>query len=1386
MEDVNLKTEETLDQLAVASENVAHAVRQSNSSSKDLREQRSSIPSSIDATVRYENSNGFVPIILTVTPSYDNRDATSAQTDDLEQQDERSEKSNATNAVSARESSSATPKKLEEDLVYSSEARIFLNPGPLTNRRSFDFQDRPNEFELLKVNNDTPAVANYQDFYENVRSTANTETDGGADSSSSGRLSGKKVENHIRNYAQQSYRNSDVNLYTRHYNSHNSAQDTKKIAYEQEKVPHNYRQQDTANYDGHGQSVARQSVATIPSSSRTNYEVNEPTHSGMHGGTYDNTADSSRTRHRFSRPVVVAEPSNYKVDTKFNGQLRNDGTSNDHETLRKLETSSSETNRYEPYNDNSRQRSYHRSEDSENFSDESTDYSEYIERPRRLQKNRRRPAYSDSSRKLPKEHRDSSEESAEEQGKHKYSSSKLKSQRHKVKANPWVNDPSANHHDDSLEGIVKHDSRGGGTSSKLQYGSRPKNTNGWNQISPNLEISHSNGIELDQMEKPKYIVPLNVNLVPLTNFDHATALGSSQGFDVSNAVMQNFVTTAPIGAFSTSAPLLSTPQSVLAQNLALSKNLANMQNLVSTPAPDIIVGQSSFHNPMHTVLLPQQSVQSKVADTLRTTYLPSTMAPVFALTSSLSPTLQSVRLQDNVTPRTAFAVTPTPTSVVQHIPMSQVHAGVQQLIVPQPTVQTFSNFLQTPLQANSGYQIHVNPHGLQGQNVINHGSLQMPGLSTTPTLLTGQTIPSRINMAPVDFHSKKNTYAVSDTGNFLATASLAVGQNDQKQAFDTKAKAFAQATQTVPTVLQPSPTLNSMNAQHLIPGQQNLQNVNHVLQRSRDHQYVKMHSNSAEDAMQQLQMQLNRAQMIKNDNKLSGLTLQTADNAGSHSNNVKSINLLTATSGNAHLPNVGAKNVEIVNPNIKPSPIDTTVNAFNAMHYPAAVLTTPIPIFSTITPITPHTVHLQSYVDSLTESGAKAKQLGVLDSKMLQHHERPMFNPTNFVPNVDILKNQNALNNKLPANEPLQQGLNLVPIMPGGNFFKPSFAAQSELVMKPKLTSDLQKYAEEMFKESLKTMYNSQKWNNDRKPNGNNSEANDLAKLQMELQKLRTSLSGSKYKDILEAHHSENKLRLSDAPNSSSNDKKKPDPLLATLEHLLKTRPPGPIHIYHGSSRPGRKPGPGVHDDFNGNSHLKEFLTPPRPSPFHSMGPFHDKPMKKRPGVSRYKNGLRKPARPGSSPSRSNGLETSASTINLHLDGSHYHRSPFDRDIDFDPRHQPPFDTYPRFTASTPDMFNDILRELKASKNKDYDMNHPRMHNFLGLLMKNKQLPTRSVQNRYRDKDQLRQLLESEKHRLQQLFYDDAVRDYILDKFEGASQSGPIAGRKVYSRNGTA
>lgn len=1327
-----------------------------NGKSKDQREQLPKIPSSIiTSTVHYENSNGFVPMMPSISSSHRNLILSSPKIINFKQRGDREiEKANITivKAISVPNTPDTKAKKFEEDLTYSSEARIFLNlPEALKNRRTFDSQETRSNFELLKINNDTPTVANYQEFYKNMQNAVNTETEATLlGRQSKGR--GRRIENYIHNYRQKNEEEPYVQY------PHNNA-DMKKPIYE----PNRH-------------------AATVLSSSRSNHEINELSQSGS----YDNMAEPSRIPHKFSKPVVVAEPNNDKTGTKSNSQKI--GSDMDYKTSENLESSAVESSEYDIHN-NSRQRSYHSAEDSKSSSDESID-SEYIERSRNSQKNRRRPLYPISSKRLPKEHRIILENSAEESEKRKYSSSNLhqKLQRHRMKTNPWTSDDYTSHHNESTEDI-RYDSKDSSTeakSPKIQHGSRTKHINAWDQVSPNIEISHSNGIILDQVEKPKLVVPVKVDIVPVANFDHATALGNSQGFDASNALLQNFVTASPLGAFNTHTPVLSTEQPILSQNLALSKNLANVQNFVSTPMPDLIVGQSTFQNPVQTVLLSEPNGQHKAAGALKTTYLPSTITPVFAVTSGLTPALQNLQLQNvqnNVTPRAALATTPTSTAVIQQIPINQMQPGMQQFILPQPTtIQAFSNFLQTPLQANSEYQIQVNPHGLQGQTLLNNGNLQLQSLPTTSTLLSGPISGGKINLGSEV--QKKNTYPTSDT-NLLASANLIVGQNEPKQAYQVsvtpKTKGFVQTTQMVPTILQSNPTFSgtTVNAQQLIAPQQSLQNANFILQQPQ--QYIKLQNNGGDNTVQQLQLQLNRAQ-LKN-NRIPGIALQTVDNVASHSN------ILGTSSGNAHLPSIGTRNVEILNPNIKPNAIDNAI-IFNAIRYPA-VVTTPIPIFSTITP---QTVSLQSYVDSLTETGAKAKQL--TDLKTSSNQERPIFNPSNFIPNVDIIKNQNALNNKLPINEPIQHALNLVPVMPGGNFFKPSYAAQNELMLKPKLASDLQKYAEEMFKESLKTMYNSQKWNNDRRPNGlNYSETSDLVKLQNEMQKYKNSLSDSKYRDFLEAHQSENKLHATDSNkfSISGNGKKKLDPLLASIENILKTRPPGQIQIYHDPNKPidyhKYKPSAdsdlgfisGLHDNFNSNAHLTEFLTPPRPNTFHVKSPFHNKPIKKRP--SRYKNGLRSPPRSNNSPLRPTLLEPSASNVNVHFSGSHFrHRKPFYRDkFNFDPKHLSSFNAHSTFSPSPPDFYHNILKELREANNKDYDINHPKVHNLLGLLMKNKQLPNGYMQNQYRDnRDQVRQLYEN---RQQQPFYDDVLKPYFLDKSDDASQSDSTVSRKVYPGN---
>ncbi|XP_076683149.1 uncharacterized protein LOC143376554 [Andrena cerasifolii] len=1374
------------DQIATASENVPRNAKKSEQ--ENFRDQL--ITSIIDTTVHYENSNGFLPML----------ESSSSKPPDLLDQAEVTSNLTLNNFLNDPDNSSTVDSneedsveeeadKFENDPAYSTEARIFLNfPSLRKNRRSFEYQGGQNDFDLLKVRNNTPVVANYPDLYEDPSSSMENEKMQPSSRQRS-RGKGKAVEGYTGNYGMISADNHNHESAYNHYYPHNSGKDKEKSSHGQEKVASNYHQQDVLSYDGHGQT--RPTAASLP---RTNEEANDLVKSNTQNyDVNDNVAMSSQVtnnQHRFSRPVVVADP-NYNFD-----QLRNSASgTGDYQTSRIIDSGSSEVaHRYTIRNRDGRFRS---DEDSRDMSDD-TDYADYVERPRRVQKSRRRPSSVDNSKRLPKEHRGSIDDSMEyeSQGK-RHHSSRTKSHRQRVRGNSWVDDDRHQDQDDSYE-EMRYDDRLSGSESrtKSQHNSKFKPSNSWKQVSPNLEISHSSGIEIDQLEKPKLIVPVKVNLVPLANFDHATAIGSSQGFDMSNAVLQNIVSATPV---STPTPLITTGQNIIGQDTKIR---------VSTPIPDIIVGQNSFQDSMQAVF-PQMQDQNKYSTNLKPQYVSSTVSPVYAVTPSVNPSLQSIPIQD-----VQGTATARPTYVNQ---MQQGQGNIPQLIVPQPTVHTVPTLVQTPVQGNADFNVQVNPHGMHGQNLVNHGNFQLQSFPTMSTVTpTSHTVPiTKFNLVTAESQGKK-TLVSGSTANFLASASLAVGQGDQRQPLNgnsyylqnsntqqivkpqlqggvyqqvlknvnvaPKTKTYIQTTHLLPAVLQPMPTLATFSAStpQVFPEQ------NFVLQQPRDQQFVKIPGTGIDSGMKNV--------------KVQPFAYQTLDNVGSQSTtNFNTLSAFPSVSGvaeNAHLPYVGTRNVEIVNPNIKPSPVDTAVvNAYETMHYPTAVLTTPFPMFTTTSVVT-----TRPFLSTTDSSNAQSfnNQFPTGDMKAYQSQDRPMFNPINFVPNIDVMKNQNALNSKLHANEPLQHNLNLVPLVPGGNFFKPSLSAQSDLLVKPKLTSDLETYAEQMFKESLKTIYNSQKWNNDRKPGNsrqNVSDSMDLAKLKNALQHLRASLSDSKRnKDPIEGHHSETKLQTAELPS------KKPDELLAALEQMLKTHPSDPLHMSYGSGRPHRHRRPADQDkfkfgpgsDFRDTKHVRDFMSPSQSGSHRPKGHYHDKPGKKRPisGPNRYSgqshfHGPRSHSRHNLSP-KTGGLDVSATNVEpVHAEGSkfepmhdsrHHHYREFKKGSSID--------SYPSFTTPLPDKHGYPKGTKHQKGGKEYGINHPKTHNFLGLLMKNKQLPVNGNPNYFRDPEQLQQFFEDEKQRLQQQLYDDSLKDYLYKMSEGAmysslGQSAPDARRSL-------
>ncbi|XP_076395915.1 uncharacterized protein LOC105664090 [Megachile rotundata] len=1300
--------DEAFDQVATASENVAQSAREQ----KEFRDQL--IPSMIDTTV-YENSNGFVPMLVSST------DPPASSTE-------------ATNVtwVSSNESSNSSviPEdedkrdNIEHDPAYSTEARIFLNfPNLSNNRRSFEYQASQNEFELLKVRNDTPVVANYPDFYEDPTSSEKDET------RSRHRENGQKMQD----YGYGMVLNKDGHSSYEDYYSRNIDKEKKS----QVKANVNYHQQDSLSYDGHGQTSTRQNGPT------TYFSRSNPANAAKNEDLYDSvgaTSQISNNHHKFSRPVVVAEPD-YNYDHRSRQKSNSDV--DDYQTSRVIDSGSSEVSHYTIRNRDGRFRS---EEDSRDVSDE-RDYVEYTERPRRVQKNRRRPSKVDSKR-LPKEHRG---DSAEYESKRHHSRSKS----HRQRVKNWFDEDRHQDQEESYEDS-RYDDR---DSERHKQSSKFKPSSAWNQVSPNLEISHSNGVEIGQLEKPKLIVPVKVNLVPVANFDHSTAIGNSQGFDVSNAVLHNIVT--PINTVTTSSPVMST-----AENLDPDSKIR-----VSTPVPDIIVGQNSYQNSIQAIL-PQTNDQNNFSSNFKPQFMSTTVAPVYAVT----PSLQSIAVQN-----VHGASTPRPTygASNQHH-SSQVQANVPQLMVPQPTLQTYPTLLQTPIPG-SNFNIQVNPHGMHGQNFID-SNLQMQSVSTMSTVAPTQIPVTKFSLLPES--QGKKTLLPSNT-NFVGAANVAVAQNDQRQLNGNsyylhnsyhqqvkpqmqgnlyqqvvknaapKTKTYVQTTHILPALLHPFPTIATLSS------------TPQVLTEHQNQQYVKI-QNTDNHSLR----------------KLPSLMYQNIDNAGSHS--TSSVNVVNAYPGatkltdTAHLPYVGTGNVEILNPNIKPSPLDTAVvNSYEAMHYPATVLTTSIPMFTTTSLVTARpalfsastteSANVQNLVNSLTEIGSKNNQQSG-DSKAYQSLDRPMFDPMNFVPNSDLVKSQSDLNSKLHAAEPLQPDLNLVPLIPGGNFFKPSFTLQSDLLVKPKLNLDLDNYAEQMFKESLKTMYNTQKWNNDRKP-GNQGRQNasdflDIAKLRNEVQRLKAYLfEAKKNKDHLEGHPSETKVQTAELPS------KKPDDFLNALEQMFQKQH-SESHSHHGKNKPRhRRPEQDKQKEakgerFKDSKHPKDFMTPPKP--YRSKGHFHDKPGKKRPySGPRYHHGHYHG--PRSYPRhhfshKTSGPEALGSNHDPVYSDGFLHREAHDSRRGRPEFRKGPLDSYSSFSAPLPDKNGPYkgFKQLKGTEN----VNQSKMHNLMGMWMKNKQLPEGNP-SYFRDQEQLKRFFEDEKQRLQKQFYDDTFKDYSFKNSEG-------------------
>ncbi|XP_023289023.1 uncharacterized protein LOC105698599 [Orussus abietinus] len=1256
-------------------------------------------------TVRYENSNGFIPMIPLDTQP--NRVPKEAVVD-------------PSNIGSSRTNGEKSGVEIAEDPAYSTEARIFLSlTQPGQNRRSFNPQNDQSQFELLKVNNDTPAVANYREFYEAVKNQRNGQ------SASPGRQfaseedprtkasSGSKALDPYTSSYRDSFHRGTVDSHSRYQNYATTlGRNQQKASSQREKVQPDYRRNEKSNYGFQGESQFRQEVAESVSSDA------KSANSGL--GMYDGrNRDSSlgRTEQVFSNSKTMPNPKEYnlnfghstmKTSTPATYSSRYQDTSRS-TTKSPLKSSHSQLqyrfSNDEVYAGEDPNRNFDRSEE---FSDED-DYYEVTERPRRTQKSRRKPY---NSRRPSKEHRNTMDEGADpEESRTRHSVVRPKLNRHRSKSNSWYEDDRYQIRDESAEEQRAYESRNHGGSDvrpSKSHGGRSRKQNTWTQLTPNLEISHSSGIEINPRQKSKMVVPVKVNLVPMTHFDHTTALGNSQGFDASNAILQNIVPGTPL--VSTPNPVLSTSPSLLGQGYGMQngqKSSLSGQNFgFVTPVPDVIVGQNSFQTPVQTLLMTPTSDRGKIVDGFRNSYMSSTMTPLFTVTSSIP--MQT--LHSTVAPQAMYPTSQSLNPSLQHLRVNQIQPNHG--LVMTPATQTIATNLQVPLQGESTYHIQVNPNGLHGQNPVQNS----PNIQTTHGI---QMVPSTFGQTGLNFFStnpnyKKNVLPVQFIHTFREVASKV--QNGQGGAT------------TLPNI---SP--NGFTVHNRDQNQQILKAANEIF----------------ENTLKQLQ-QLHRNQA--KGNKYGTQTVGVVDNTGSNSNinPVNTVSYPANVMGKAQLPIVGTSQVEILNPNIKPSPLDPYImNNLPVRNYPA-VVTTSIPIFgtsnyATVRPIVTSTgdpVNVQGYVDSLTEIGSRGNSVKLEIKPTGQSQERVPYNPIEFVPNLDVIRTQKFLNSKLPQNEPVMQGLSLVPAMPGGSFFKSSSSVQNEVSTKPKLNSDLEKFAEEMFKESLKTIYNSHKWNNDHRPISdlNVSETMDLHRLKDSLQNLKAAFPDLKTEDILEAHFSENKPRSAKKPESTIT----PTTSASTdLGHSHHGRP------VHGHSRPA-------------NYHPRDFLTPPKFHSFVSKSPFHEKPIKNRPGHGppRYKSH----SRPGGI-GKIGGPESAASNTEFHVEGARFEAlqgaPQFERDQSSEFKKRPSFGEPPSFTTSFP-----TSNPLKTGSNENgsskegLDLNHPRTHNLFGLLMKNKQLPPGSSQSLFRDRDEIDQFFENEKKRLDQQFYDETLRNF--------------------------
>lgn len=1262
-------------------------------------------------TIHYENSNGFVPLIVSTQP-YESK------------QNIKDYNPYASKILNGTRNKALHT--LEDNPIFSTEARFFLNlPNLSDNRRSFHADDNGDEFDFLKVGNGTPAIAKY----DYSKSTPKPDLP----SSNIQLKSSLRIKNRERGKRIQSYLGDfdATNGEGGKYLQSEVTENKKKNVYQGEKTYKGYKQDSTGTYLSQRVTLPKTNYASM-TTPKYNIKIHVP-------------SSVKNEEHRFKSPIMV-EPSEYKVDVRFNGQSVQSVVSTANPQIDSKDQMDSANPANETPENSSRiegtNRNYE-SADSRDFSEENPDYIDVMEKPRRLQKSgRKRVNHFDSSRKLPKEHREVYDDAYDDHGRKRPSTRSKSRYRQPLKiAHPVHEDEQYDNEGDHVEENINN--------SNIQQNFNEDNT--WNQVAPNIEVSHSNGFEINQIEKPKlHIVPVNI----LSNFDHATALDNSQGFDITNAMFTGFIGEGSL--VSTAAPLLNSPSNHIEQNFVSSTTMKPLLG-ISTSVPDVIVGQSSFQNPVQAVLMP-----NKLQENMLNQYIQSTVSPTFFA----------------VTQRPSYSAS---SSVAPnfHQMLNQVQASLQvnQLMNPQP--QSFTNDAQ-PVQSNTNDQIRVNPNGFQESDSYHYEGIQ----ATT----------SRSNTGRGESRNKKNFNR--NNGQFVASASLSVdqdGNNDNRSNNKRKINNSGnnshnnynsqnpqQTTrQNSNTIVQPTVIPAILHTGIGLINNQNQQLVQSPLFITNPQQNTHIFS-ATNDAFQNTMRQL---QYDIQNNRYQLTSIPGIDNIGGASSNVQAINNLISPLQKAQLPILGAKNVEILNPNLN-------TNAYAINQIPAALVTTPIPIITTSGFISPKQayssttqepgVSVQNFVHALTQIGTskpnsyRTQNFNPLIN--LQGPDRQLYNPINFVPNYDLVKSQTILNNNFVPSDPFtQQNLNLVPVVPGGSFYKHTQGAQIDLANKPKLNSDLEKYAEEMFKESVRTIYNTHKWNNDYRWPQNVSlvDNSDLAKLRNELLRIKNNLRASKVpKDVLEAQYTDNKIRTA-KPGS---DYKRPD---------LSIEQPHKDHKHHSSHISGSH----HHHHHHSHNHkqkskINDYLTPPRAHSFISKSPFHEKPQKKRPGHGprpnhHHENSRLRPRQGVASP-KPQGLESQGTAI---IDYRYPAPSYQDK-----PRYSPPdyqgSQSYPTFTTSSPENGRFKASAEYRSLERDYfDINHQRTHNLMGLLMKNKQLPPYTGGNNYRDSYTIGKMFDEQNQRTQSQAYEDVLTSFQM-KSDSQVRSIPLTriSKRAYSK----